>query len=132
MKSKILTLLVISFLSVIAVSGQNNVKKVSPVGNWKFEAPYAPEGYTAGSIQVILADKKYSTSMEFTGNQNILKGEKVTVVKDSVFFSVYVEGQDVSIKLKVEDAEKMTGKAVYTEGEVPLTLSRIDKVVISK
>jgi hypothetical protein len=130
MKSKILTLLLISFLSVIAVSAQTNVKKISPVGTWKFDAPYAPAGYNSGSITVALEDKKYTTSMEFTGTQAILKGEKVKVVNDSIFFSVYVEAQDVSIKLKIEDASKMTGKAVYTEGEVPLTLNRNDKTEV--
>ena len=124
MKSKILTLLVISFLSVITVSGQNNTKKNSPVGSWKFEAPYAPEGYTSGTIAVGLADKKYSTSMVFTGSESKLQGEKVKVAKDSVLFSIYLEGQDVKVMLKIENETTMSGKAVYTEGEVPLTLTK--------
>jgi hypothetical protein len=129
MKSKILTLLLISFLSVVAVSGQNNVKKSSPVGRWNFDAPYAPQGYQAGTIEVSMANKKYSASMAFTGNATPLTAEKVSVVKDSLFFSVFVEGQDVSIKLKLEDAAKMTGKAIYTEGEVPLTLTKLPGVI---
>ncbi len=129
MKSKILTLLVISFLSVIAVSAQNTNKKAGPVGSWNFEAPYAPQGYQSGTIAVSLADKKYSATMTFNGNTSPLTAEKVSVVNDSLFFSVYVEAQDVSIKLKLEDAAKMTGKAVYTEGEVPLTLTKSTGVV---
>jgi len=132
MKSKTLTLLVISFLSVLAVSGQNSVKKASPVGSWNFEAPYAPQGYQSGTIAVSMADKKYSATMAFTGNTSPLTAEKVAVVNDSLFFSVYVEGQDVSIKLKLEDAAKMTGKAVYTEGEVPLMLTKVTEVKSQK
>jgi len=132
MKSKILTLLVISILSLMSVSGQNTVKKAGPVGSWNFEAPYAPQGYQSGTIAVSLADKKYSASMAFAGNSSPMAAEKVSVVNDSIFFSVYVEGQDVSIKLKLEDAAKMTGKAIYTEGEVPLTLTKATEVKSQK
>jgi hypothetical protein len=129
MKSKILTLLVISILSVIVVSGQNTIKKAGPVGSWNFEAPYAPQGYQSGTIAVSMADKKYSATMAFTGNISPMAAEKVSIVNDSLFFFVYVEGQNVSIKLKLEDASKMTGKAVYTEGEVPLTLTKSPAVI---
>ena len=124
MISKILTLLVISFLSVVAVSGQNSAKKTNPVGTWKFEAPYAPEGYTSGTIAVGLEEQKYSTTMVFTGSEYKLTGEKVKVAIDSVSFSIYLEGQDIKVMLKIENEAKMSGKAVYTEGEVPLTLTK--------
>lgn len=124
MISKILTVLVISFLSVVAVSGQNSAKKTNPVGTWKFEAPYAPEGYTSGTIAVGLEEQKYSTTMVFTGSEYKLTGEKVKVAIDSVSFSIYLEGQDIKVMLKIENEAKMSGKAVYTEGEVPLTLTK--------
>ncbi|MCX6320745.1 MAG: hypothetical protein NTX93_02945 [Bacteroidia bacterium] len=124
MISKILTVLVISFLSVVAVSGQDSAKKTNPVGTWKFEAPYAPEGYTSGTIAVGLDEQKYSTTMVFTGSENKLPGEKVKVANDSVSFSIYLEGQDIKVMLKIENETKMSGKAVYTEGEVPLTLTK--------
>jgi hypothetical protein len=124
MKSKIFTLLVFSFLSVIIVSGQNITKKNNPVGTWKFEAPYAPEGYTSGIIEVGFAEKKYSASMMFSGSEYKLNGEKVKIENDTISFSVFIEGQDVAVKLKMENSSKMSGKAVYTEGEVPLALTR--------
>lgn len=124
MISKILTVLVISFLSIVAVSGQNSTKKTNPVGTWKFEAPYAPEGYTSGTIAVGLDEQKYSTTMVFTGSEYKLTGEKVKVANDSVSFSIYLEGQDIKVMLKIENETKMSGKAVYTEGEVPLTLTK--------
>jgi hypothetical protein len=124
MISKILTLLVITFLSVVAVSGQNSAKKTNPVGTWKFEAPYAPEGYTSGTIAVGLDEQKYSTTMVFTGSEYKLTGEKVKVANDSVSFSIYLEGQDIKVMLKIENETKMSGKAIYTEGVVPLTLTK--------
>lgn len=123
MKIKILTLMLISFLPVMIVSGQN-INKINPVGTWKFEAPYAPEGYSSGTIVVGFKEQKHTTTMSFTGGDTILSGEKVRAVNDSVLFSVYLEGQDIKVMLKMEDDSKMSGKAVYSEGEVPLTLTR--------
>jgi hypothetical protein len=124
MKNRILTLIIVSFLCVMAVSGQNQTKN-NPLGTWKFEAPYAPEGYTSGTIVVGLADQKHTTTMSFTGSEYKLPGEQVKAVKDSVLFSIYLEGQDIKVMLKMESETKMTGKAVYSEGEVPLTLTKM-------
>ena len=104
---------------------QNNQVKNNPVGTWKFAAPYAPEGYTSGTIVVGFAEKKHTATMSFTGSENILSGEKVTAANDSVLFSVFLEGQDIKVMLKMENDSNMTGKAVYSEGEVPLTLTKM-------
>ena len=124
MKNRILTLMLVSFLAVIAVNGQNIAKK-NPVGTWKFEAAYAPEGYTSGTIVVGLAEQKHTTTMSFTGSEYVLPGEKVKAVNDSVLFSIYLEGQDVKVMLKMVNDTNMTGKAVYSEGEVPLILTKV-------
>jgi len=63
--------------------------------------------------------------MSFAGSEYKLAGEKVQSVNDSILFSIYLEGQDIKVMLKLENETKMTGKAVYTEGEVPLTLNKI-------
>ncbi len=124
MKTRILTLLLISFFYCLNASGQSSAGKADPAGMWKFDAPYAPEGYTSGTVEVKFADKKYSVSMVFTGSEYKFPGEKVKFEKDSLFFLIYVEGQDVNVSLKLENDTKMTGKAVYSEGEVPLTLTK--------
>jgi hypothetical protein len=125
MKNRILVFVLITIMSLGAVTAQNNVKKNNPVGTWKFEAPYAPEGYTSGTIVVGHEANKYNTTMSFSGGDIKLPGEKVQVVSDSVLFSVFLEGQDIKVYLKQENEAKMTGKAVYSEGEVPLTLSKV-------
>ena len=124
MKNRIIALTLVAFLYCLTVSGQSAPKKSNPVGSWKFEAPYAPEGYQSGMIEVGFTDKQYSTSMMFTGNEFKLPGEKVKFENDSLFFNIYVEGQDISVSLKLESPTKMVGKAVYSEGEVPLTLTK--------
>ena len=111
-------------ISSSVISAQSSSVKSSPLGKWKFEAPYAPEGYTKGTIEFSFADEKYSTKIAFAGGGYSITGEKTKVEKDNVTFTVYVEGTEVSINLKDEGNSKMTGKAVYYEGEIPLTLIR--------
>ena len=104
---------------------QNNQVKLSPLGTWKFAAPYAPEAYNSGTIAVGFADQKQTIAMSFTGSEYKFPGENVKAVNDSIQFSIYLEGQDVKVMLKVESDTNMTGKAVYSEGEVPLALSKV-------
>lgn len=125
MKSKFFTLVLISFLSVLAVSGQATAGKTDPVGSWKFEAPYAPEGYTSGTIVVGLTEQKHTATMMFTGSEYKLTGDKVKVENDTLTFIIYLEGQNINVSLKIESNTKMAGKAVYSEGEVPLTLTKM-------
>jgi hypothetical protein len=124
MKKGIVIVMFIVF-SLPVLTAQNNQVKNNPVGTWKFEAPYAPEGYASGTIVVGLTDQKHTVTMLFTGSENKLAGEKVKAVNDSVLFSIYLEAGDVKVMLKIESDTIMSGKAVYSEGEVPLTLTRI-------
>jgi len=123
MKNRIFTLIIISFLSVIGVSGQI-AKKNQSAGTWKFAAPYAPEGYSSGTIVIGYAEKKDTATMSFGSGEYKLPGENVKVVNDSVLFSIFLEGQDIKVMLRVESDTLMSGKAVYSEGEVPLTLNK--------
>ncbi len=125
MKRKTLTLLAILLMAVCAVNAQDKAKKNSPAGTWKFDAPYAPEGYTNGLITVVFENDKPKASMSFSGYDDYkIPGENVKATADSLIFSVYVENQDVKVLLKVENEAKMSGKAIYFEGEIPLTLTK--------
>jgi hypothetical protein len=127
MKKTITTICILCFAGTI-VSGQNSGgMKTDPAGNWKFEAPYAPEGYTSGTLTVSLNESKYDAAMTFTGIDYKFKAENVKVANDSLTFSVYVEGNYVNLSLRVEDRAKMSGKAVYSEGVIPLALIRSEE-----
>ncbi len=122
MKNRIFLLLLVSSLLAISVSGQStNKNKFS--GTWKFEAPYAPEGYTSGFLNVGNVLQKDTTSMSFAGFDFKYPCENVRADRDSIFFSVYIQG-DVRLLLRIENDTLMSGKAIYSEGEVPLTLKR--------
>jgi len=122
---KTATLIFAAFIvSILSVAAQNPASKSNTVGKWKFDAPYAPEGYNSGLIEVSFAENKYSALISFTGSDYKIAGEKVKVENDTVNFTVYIEGNDIAIKLKMDGDAKMAGKAVYVEGEIPLTLTR--------
>jgi hypothetical protein len=127
MKIKILAFFLLTFFCSLTVSGQNAIRKNSPAGQWKFESPYAPEGYTSGTLIVNFSDNKYSATISFPGNGYTFTGEKVRFEKDTLSFNFYAEGQDVTVKLALESENKLAGKGVYSEGEVPLTLERMEK-----
>jgi len=124
MKKILLTSLMLLLFVLTAVSQDNNNPKKDPVGSWKFTAPYAPEGYQSGNVTVASADNKLTASMSFDSMQYKFPAERIRLTNDSLFFSIYLEGQSVDICLKLEDNAKMTGKAVYSEGTVPLLLSK--------
>jgi hypothetical protein len=121
---KIITAFMLLLFSASIISAQSSVDKKSPLGKWKFEAPYAPEGFTTGIIEVSFADNKYSSAISFTGSDYIIPGDKTKIENDTVTFVVIVEGNEVAVTLKAENNAKMTGKAVYFEGEIPLTLTK--------
>jgi hypothetical protein len=123
MKKLFLFTIIFVFL-LSALSAQTNNLKKDPVGNWLFEAPYAPEGYRNGVINLVKTENKLSATMAFGSGENKFTGDKVKIENDTISFTVYIEGQEVAVKLAFIEESKMTGKAVYTEGTVPLLLSR--------
>ncbi len=123
MKS-IVPFILILLISISAVLAQTTGKKNDPVGKWKFEAPYAPVEFASGIIEVTFAENKYSTTISFTGSDYKIPGENNRFEKETYLFSVYIEGEYVSISLKMENGNKMSGKAVYSEGEIPVALTR--------
>lgn len=121
---KIIPFIFLLIFSIPAIHAQSSAKDNNPLGKWKFEASYAPEGYTTGMIEVSLNEDKYSASISFTGTDYKFPGEKVKVEGENLFFIVYIQDSDVTINLKMDGNTKMAGKASYSEGEIPLTLTR--------
>jgi len=121
---KVISFILLIFMSISVISAQISKEKKDPVGQWKFEAPGAPEEYTSGTINIGFAEQKYTATMEFTGIEYIFSGENVKFKNDSLTFSFPLEDDYVSIRLKLEDKSKMSGKGSYSEGVVPLILTK--------
>jgi hypothetical protein len=121
---KIFPFIVLLIFCFSVVSAQSSNSGKDPAGKWKFDAPYAPEGYTAGTVSIGFTDQKYSATVEFTNIGYSFPAEKIKLQNDSLFFMIWVENTDVNFSMKIEDTTKMTGNAVYYEGTVPFTLTK--------
>lgn len=125
MKKIIVFSLLILFCLPVIISAQDNKSTKDPVGKWLYEGPAAPEGYTSGKLEFSVADKKYNAIWTFTGSEeNKYPSDNIKFRNDSLVFNVNVNGEDVAVALKIEENSKMTGKAIYSGGEVPMTLTR--------
>jgi len=54
---KIVSLAIVLLFSISITNAQNTKTKKDPAGDWKFEALYAPEGYTTGNLSIGLAER---------------------------------------------------------------------------
>ena len=124
---QLISLILLTLLSFPAINAQTSKVRKDPAGDWKYEALYAPSEYSTGVIKITDAEKKYSAVITFHGSEFKITGENVNYENDSLTFSIYVEGEMVSVVMKMDDASVMTGKALYSMGEVPLTAKRVEK-----
>lgn len=122
MKRNLFSCLVISFFALMTVTAQSPSQAKDPAGKWKFTAPSAPEGLTAGNIEVSFADKVYKVAMSFSESDYKLDGDKVSFEQDTLKFNIYVQGQEVTVILKMTEPVRMEGFAFHPEGEVSLIL----------
>ena len=124
MKNKTLAILVLLTISFMSATGQKPVPADDPSGNWKFEAPSAPEGFTSGNIGISLVENVYKVSLTFTGSDYKLDGDRAVCEEGSFMFVIYLQGQEITVILRKADNDKMDGLAIHPDGEVPLTLVR--------
>lgn len=126
MKKKIL-FPVLTLMIFSALSANYSGKKNNPVGKWYFEVQNAPQAYASGTVEVNRIKKKHSVIMMFNGSDNKYQGTNVKFEKNTLTFNVYIAEQDVAITLKLESEQKMTGKAITSQDEVPMTLTKNHK-----
>lgn len=124
MKRALVTLLIV-IAGLSTLIAQKADAKFKPEGKWQFEAPSAPEGYTFGSMDVTFADKKYAATMGLPGGGDYkLPADQVKFENGELTFKLFIEGEEILISLKPEGNDKMTGKATFSGGDIPLTCNR--------
>lgn len=113
-------LLIILFIS----AGANLFaqKNADPVGTWTFYAQDAPYEYNSGDIVIDKDGKEYTAKIVY-GESYEIKGQDVVLEKDQLSFTVYIEGEPISIKGTVTK-ETIVGKASYTDGTVSFKAER--------
>jgi hypothetical protein len=111
-------------LIVLIVSASANLfaqKKADPVGTWSFHAPDAAYEYSSGDIVFAKEGKEYTAKIVY-GDYEI-KGQDVVLDKDQLTFTVYIEGEPISIKGTVTK-ETINGTATYSEGTISFKSER--------
>ena len=96
-----------------------------PVGKWKFTAPEAPYGYDRGIIEISRDDEdEYIATLSFEGMSNKYNLEKVKFEEEKLSFGLYLDGEDVFIFMTFTDDDKLSGKAMHSQGEISIQASR--------
>jgi hypothetical protein len=92
------------------------------VGEWNAEAPDAPAGFNT-SIMKITADSVFTT---FTGETYSYGSTSVNYKNDTLSF--VIGGLGVLCTLKLENKGKLSGNAVWDEGESRLFLTKKEQL----
>ncbi len=126
MKKRMSKLSVIIIL-VLAATGFAFAQKghTKLLGTWNFKAPDAPYEYQVGNI-IITKDKgNYKGEIIFSEYYKI-QTTNLKVTGDTLSFKAFVEGDVVYFKGTVKK-NKLTGKASYSEGSLPVIAEKVKK-----
>jgi hypothetical protein len=95
--------------------------KDSVVGTWDYSAPNAPYEYSKGQIIITEGEDKLEGKVNIDGYE--MKLNSIKVEEGVLSFSLYVEGEYVSVKLTI-DGDSLEGKASTSEGLLEVTGKR--------
>ncbi|WP_422081382.1 hypothetical protein [Ulvibacterium sp.] len=98
----------------IVLKGKSITVGDNLVGGWEYTALGAPEGYDKGLILIVGQDGQYQVQVQ-TGMGTFV-GENVTVKKNTISFTLMIEGGLVTVNLTAEGS-KMSGKSSSPEGD---------------
>jgi len=116
----IIFIFILGFLTLNVFSAIVN----DPVGKWKFSAPGAPYGYDQGIIEIVREAGEFSATVSFTGMDYKFELEKVKFEEEKLSFNLYLEGEDIYVLMSFSEENKLSGKAIYSQGEVTLYATR--------
>ena len=119
----VLSFLVVMFSGAVsAITGENNSKVV---GEWKFESPDAPYGYTKGSIVIEEKEGKLSGYVKFSDGYKV--DMKNASFSDGVLKSgIYIDYELVKLEATL-NGNKMKGTADSSEGKLSFTAQKVEK-----
>lgn len=116
----IIFIFILGFLTVNVFSA--TVK--DPVGKWKFTAPGAPYGYDQGLIEIVKETDEFTATLTFTGMNYKFDLEKVKFEEEKLSFNIFLEGEEIYVLMSFSEEDKLSGKALYSQGEVALYATR--------
>lgn len=108
---------ILLFLTITYLSSAQISKEL--LGDWRFEAPNAPEGSTNGLVTI----STDTVTMAFEGGLQF-PSDWVKIKGDSIIYETTFDEDKVRFSLKVIDDQNLEGKAVWDEGETPVYYRR--------
>ncbi len=112
----------LAFLFAVMANMQPvEAKGVKVVGTWNYSAPDAAYEYSKGLIIISENGDKLEGKVDIDGSE--IKLNNVKLEKDLLSFSLYVEGEYVSVKLTFKK-DKFEGTANTSEGTLKMTGER--------
>ncbi len=114
------SILVLSLISINVLSATVN----DPVGKWKFTAPGAPYGYDQGTIEITRELDEYKATISFAGMDYKYDLEKIKYEEDKISFGLYLDGEDIFVLMSFTEEDKISGKAMYSQGELSISATR--------
>lgn len=124
MKKELVMILLLS-LVVMAAKSVTPADKSALIGSWRCVANDVPEEYKNSTIAITEKDGKLAGTVKFDSGVEISLNYVRQTGKD-VVMSLYVEGNEVIIKGKLEGS-KITGTADTPDGIVSLTATKVEK-----
>jgi len=116
----------ILLLAIVLMSAKTIASdKDAIIGSWKCIAKDVPEEYKNSTINISEKDGKLAGTVKFDNGVEISLNYIKQIDKE-VIMSVYVEGNEIIIKGKLEGS-KITGTADTPDGQVTLTATKDEK-----
>lgn len=125
MKKKLLSILMLSVFFTVTALPFNGIQNNNPVGDWKFSVTDSPDPYySIGTLYILSSENKYSVAILFSRSNYEIIGQKVKFENNTLTFTTYIQGEQVVVTGKMTGPDKIDGKAVYSQGEVKVTLTK--------
>jgi hypothetical protein len=123
--NKTMFLMLVALLITGILGAVTPPEKKDFLGEWKFESPYAPEGYQKGIF--IIKEKENALAGELKFSDAYKLDIKDMVITDGVLkFGINVDGSYVNVKATIEEG-KLKGSAASPEGDLPFEATKVEK-----
>ena len=121
MKTRIILLFSLTMAGLLGPCSVSAQTISDYIGDWNTEAPDAPAEYTNGVLKI----SEDMIIVKFSGDDYPYPSTLVKITSDSLVFEI--SGLSALCTLRIEDKTKMTGKAVWPDGESPFTMTKAEK-----
>ena len=95
------------------------------IGEWKFESPYAPDGYNKGSIVITEKEGVLAGEIKFADGTKV-ELKDVKFEENILKFGINVEYNYIPIKATFE-GNKMKGAANTPDGDLSFEATKVEK-----